>query len=230
MNFVLVCLIQPNETFLSYNTVSCIGLGPNFSTCRFSASTFTALMLLVGRQKGHPACKKLSGGVLAWLSVWSEVQTCIRPSWYHCHSLSLVSVKSRLVLPFWYRLTWVVLEKGRQTGVRVCSGLGWVSQLMGWVGSGHTKWTNDNNSVADSRPVRLAGTWPRWCGELRRQQSLVQRQGRCMRCCLVLGRWCVRLPPPGQTDCHSRISLDPGNNTMRLWCQNILPYHAIIQS
>jgi len=26
------------------------------------------------------ACKKLSGEVLAWLSVWSEVQTCIRPS------------------------------------------------------------------------------------------------------------------------------------------------------
>ena len=31
-----------------------------------------ALTLLVGRQEGHPACKKLSGGVLAWLSVWSE--------------------------------------------------------------------------------------------------------------------------------------------------------------
>jgi len=30
---------------------------------------FGALTLLVGRQKGHPACKKLSGGVLAWLSV-----------------------------------------------------------------------------------------------------------------------------------------------------------------
>jgi len=41
---------------------------------------FSALTLLVGRQDGHPACKKLSGGVLAWLSVWSKVQTCIRPS------------------------------------------------------------------------------------------------------------------------------------------------------
>jgi len=29
------------------------------------------------RQEGHPACKKLSGGVLAWLSVLSELQTCI---------------------------------------------------------------------------------------------------------------------------------------------------------
>jgi len=40
----------------------------------------TALTLLVGRQEGHPSCKKQSGGVLAWLSVWSEVQTCIWPS------------------------------------------------------------------------------------------------------------------------------------------------------
>ena len=72
---------------------------------------FSALTLLVGRQEGHPACKNLSGGVLAWLSVWSKVQTCMWPSWCHCHSLSLASVKSRLVLPFWHRLTWVVSEK-----------------------------------------------------------------------------------------------------------------------
>jgi len=49
--------------------------------------------------------------VLVWLSVWSEVQTCMWPSWCHCHSLSLASVKSRLVLPFWYQLTRVVLDK-----------------------------------------------------------------------------------------------------------------------
>jgi len=42
--------------------------------------SFSALTLLVGRQEGHPACKKLGGGVLAWLSVWSKVQTCIWPS------------------------------------------------------------------------------------------------------------------------------------------------------
>ena len=77
-------------------------------------------MLLVGRQEGHPACTKLSGGVLAWLSVWSEVHTCIWPRWCHCHSLSLASVKSRLVLPFWYRPNQVVSENGRLTGVCVC--------------------------------------------------------------------------------------------------------------
>jgi len=43
-------------------------------------SAFSALTLLVGQQEGHPACKNPSGGVLAWLSVWSEVQTCIWPS------------------------------------------------------------------------------------------------------------------------------------------------------
>ena len=64
--------------------------------------------MLVGLQEGHLACKLLSGGVLAWLSVWSEVQTCMWPSWCHYHSLSLASVKSRLVLPFWYRLNRVV--------------------------------------------------------------------------------------------------------------------------
>jgi len=41
---------------------------------------FSALLLLVGQQEGHPACKKVSGGVLAWLSVWNNVQTCIWPS------------------------------------------------------------------------------------------------------------------------------------------------------
>ena len=37
--------------------------------CFYVVGAFSALTLLVGRQEGHPACKKLSGGVLAWLSV-----------------------------------------------------------------------------------------------------------------------------------------------------------------
>ena len=43
----------------------------------YNQNAFSAVTLLVGWQEGHPACKKLSGGVMAWLSVWSEVQTCI---------------------------------------------------------------------------------------------------------------------------------------------------------
>jgi len=88
----------------------------NGRCCCCCCSPFNALMLLVGWQEGHQACKKLSGGVLAWLSVWSELQTCIWSSWCHCHSLSLATVESRLVLPFWYRLTWVVPEKGPLNG------------------------------------------------------------------------------------------------------------------
>ena len=48
------------------------------------------------------------------------MQTCIWPSWCHCHSLSLASVKSRLVLPFWYRLTRVAPDKG-PLNVCVCA-------------------------------------------------------------------------------------------------------------
>jgi len=45
----------------------------------YQARCLSALTLLVGWQEGHLACKKhSSGGVLAWLSVWSDVQTCIR--------------------------------------------------------------------------------------------------------------------------------------------------------
>ena len=53
----------------------------------------------------------LSGEVLAW-SCLERGADLHMPSWCHCHSLSLASVKSRLVLPFWYWPTRVVLKKG----------------------------------------------------------------------------------------------------------------------
>jgi len=53
---------------------ACLG---NFCACLLFA--FTALTLLVGQQEGHPACKKLSGGMLPWLCVWVKVQICIWP-------------------------------------------------------------------------------------------------------------------------------------------------------
>jgi len=39
--------------------------------------TFSDLTLFVGLQEGHPAIKKLSGGMLAWLCVWIKVHICI---------------------------------------------------------------------------------------------------------------------------------------------------------
>jgi len=88
-------------------------------------TAFSALTLLVGHQEEHPACKKLSDEVLsARLSVWSEVQMiCIRSSWCHSHPSSLASLKSRMVLPFWCRITQVVLEK------RLFNGCLFVSRL-----------------------------------------------------------------------------------------------------
>ena len=59
-------------------------------------------------------------GACAVICLEWGVQTCVWPSWFHGHSLSLASVKSRLVLPFWYRLTWVVLEKRPCVCVCVC--------------------------------------------------------------------------------------------------------------
>ena len=81
-----------------------------FLLCWFSVDC-VPLVLLVWWQEGHPVCKKLKwwgAGVV----VWSKMQTCIRPSWCHCHSLSLASVKSGLVWPFCCWLTWVVPDKG----------------------------------------------------------------------------------------------------------------------
>ena len=70
----------------------------------------------LGGRKGIRPVKKLNGGVLAWLPVWSAVQSCLTPIWCHWHSLSLALVKSRLVLPFWYRLTRVVPDKRQLNG------------------------------------------------------------------------------------------------------------------
>ena len=81
---------------------------------------FSALMLLVGRQEGHPASKKLSSGVLVWLCVWNEVQSCIWPSRCHCLSPSLASIKSTVVLPFRYQLTRIVPDKSPLNIVCVC--------------------------------------------------------------------------------------------------------------
>jgi len=69
-------------------------------------------MLLVGWQEGHPACKKLSGEVMVWLSVSNEVQMiCIWSSWCHCHPIVSCSSKIQNDLPFWWGITQVVLEK-----------------------------------------------------------------------------------------------------------------------
>jgi len=75
---------------------------------------------LVGRQEGHPACKKTEwwgAGVVICLERGADLHIAqLMPL-----SLTASSVKSRLVLPFWYRLTQLVPEKGTLNGcVCVC--------------------------------------------------------------------------------------------------------------
>jgi len=55
-----------------------------------------------------------TGEVLVWLSVWSQVQViCIWSCCCHCHPIVSCSGKIQNSLPFWCRLTQVVLENGR---------------------------------------------------------------------------------------------------------------------
>jgi len=88
--------------------------------------SFSAVTLLVGHQEGHPACKKLSGGMLAWLSAWGAdwhiAQQMPLPLTISCSSKSRL-VLTFLVLPFWYLLTRVdpdIFQTSSKTVVCVC--------------------------------------------------------------------------------------------------------------
>jgi len=49
---------------------------------------------LVGHQERHPACENLSDEMLAWLSVWSEVEMiCILSGRCHCHHVVFDFIK-----------------------------------------------------------------------------------------------------------------------------------------
>jgi len=83
------------------------------------------LTLLVGWQEGHPACNKQSGGVLAWLSVWSEVQTCI---WQQLTPLPLtVSCFSKIQIGFYLSdlFSALMLLVGWQEGHPACKKTEW---------------------------------------------------------------------------------------------------------
>jgi len=89
------------------------------SVTAFSAFTFSALKLLVGRQEGHPACKKQwwGAGVVVCLEQGADLHMAqlIPPP------LTVSCFSKIQFLPFWYWLTWVVPEKGPLNGC-VCIG------------------------------------------------------------------------------------------------------------
>jgi len=109
-------------SFVELTAEGCIA----FSAIAFSAIAFSALTLLVGRQEGHPACKKLSGGRLVWLSAWGAdlhiAQQMPLPLTISCSSKSRL-VLTFMVLPFWYLLTRVdpdIFQTSSKTVVCVC--------------------------------------------------------------------------------------------------------------
>jgi len=81
------------------------GHNHNWNLCRHCGFYYYAQVPSVlwccwlGGRKGIQLGKKLIDGMLAWLSVWGELQICICPSWCHCHSLSLAPVYPDLFLP-----------------------------------------------------------------------------------------------------------------------------------
>ena len=70
------------------------------------------LTLLVGCQEEHLACKKLNDGLVICQERGADCLHMFQLMPLHPKTpSSLASFKSRLVLPFWYQLTQVVLEK-----------------------------------------------------------------------------------------------------------------------
>jgi len=93
-------------------------------------------MLLAGRQEGHPACKKTEwrgAGVVICLERGADLhmaQLMPLPLTVSCFS------KIQIGLPFWYRLTRVVLEKGPLNGCvfvcQVCKHLHTYTGILKW--------------------------------------------------------------------------------------------------
>ena len=66
----------------------------------------------LGIRKSIRPVKSLSDGMLACLSVWSEVQMiCVWSSWFHCHSIIFCFIKIQNGVPFWCWFIQVVLKK-----------------------------------------------------------------------------------------------------------------------
>ena len=125
----------------------------------------------LGGRKGIQPAKKLSGEVLTWLSVWSEVQmNCIWSHWCHCISYSS---ESRMGLPFWCRLTQVVLEKRPLNGCSSSSASN-LTETMGKTAKGTMKYNCFNihfpllHGLASgpSKTSEDKDTFSKWCSHL----------------------------------------------------------------
>jgi len=115
---------QQSHTHTTHNVYLPLTVTPTiraFTNCLVLHSVFSALTLLVGRQVGHPVCKNWV--VWCWHGYLSGARCRVANSPADATATHRLfpSVKSRLVLPLWYRLTRVVPDKGLLNGcVCVC--------------------------------------------------------------------------------------------------------------
>ena len=127
-NAVLMIL---HLTYFNYHCTKIFAVTQTFVDNWTGFLVFSALTLLVGWQEGHPACKNWVLGCWHGYLSGARCRLAYGPAdatATHC----LASVKSRLVSPFWYRLTRVVLDKGPLNGcVCVCGRVftGWMPFL-----------------------------------------------------------------------------------------------------
>ena len=83
--------------------ITCLHYAFVVSMLLYMAFPYSALTLLVGRQEGHPACKKLDVSLL--VMIWLELCTSYSSSCHHSPPpSSLASIESRMEM-FWRRLT-----------------------------------------------------------------------------------------------------------------------------
>ena len=114
---------------LAWRTVVKINLRHVASVLDICTGNFLCLQCFdaVGWEAGIQPVKKLSGEVLAWLSVWSEVKMiCIWSSWCHCRPIACCFIKIQNGLPFWFGLTQVVLKRRPLKECCFCFGYRWL--------------------------------------------------------------------------------------------------------
>ena len=101
LRFSVSCLcyvhdVHPSVTLVDYDN-SATKSGNRHITLTLTLWPSVLWRCWLSSRKGIWPVKIVSGGMLAWLFVWGEVQICIWPSGCHCHSLSLAPVN-----PDWF--------------------------------------------------------------------------------------------------------------------------------
>jgi len=116
--------------------------------CHGVNCAFSALTLLVRQQEGHPACRKLSGAVLAWLPVWNGMPLPLT-----------VSCFSEIQIGFTFLVLADLVSPRKRAVKRVCVCVSWrQSAIELWC----TKNWNEFWLVVDSVPTPVQNFQQLW--------------------------------------------------------------------